>query len=60
MTWPMLSNGLFEVGQLSAVSATEPTPLTNAAMVRAEILNHAREPVDDAKAISSPTTLVSG
>jgi len=30
--------------------------LTNVAMVRAKLLNHARDPADECKAILSPTT----
>jgi hypothetical protein len=47
MTWPLLSNGLSEVGQLSTVSVRGPTRLANIAMVRAKLLNHARDPVDE-------------
>ena len=35
MTWPLLSNGLSEVGYLSTVSVRGPTRLTKVAMVRA-------------------------
>jgi hypothetical protein len=47
MTWPLLSNGLSEVGYLSTVSLRGPTRLTNVAMVRVELINHARNPVDE-------------
>ena len=47
MTWPLLSNGLSEVGYLSTVSVRGPTRLTKVAMVRAKFLNHARDPVSD-------------
>jgi hypothetical protein len=47
MTWPLLSNGLSEVGCLSSVRVRGPTRLTNVEMVRAKVRKHARYLVDD-------------
>ena len=42
MTWPLLSNGLSEVGQLSAVSARGPHTVDEHRENSCELLNHAR------------------
>ena len=53
MMWPLLSNGLSEVGQLSAVSVRGPTRLTNAAVVRVKLPTHVRDPDNECKRDSS-------
>jgi hypothetical protein len=44
MTWPLLSNGFSEVGQLWAASIRESTLLTNVAIVRAKLVNPRPQP----------------
>jgi hypothetical protein len=46
MTWPLLSNGYSE-GRITVDCGYQGTTrLTNIAMVRATLLNHARDPVE--------------
>ncbi len=55
MTWPLLSNGLSEVGILSTVSFRGSTRFTKPTMICARLLSHARDPSMSARVILSPT-----